>query len=381
MENIISNFPDISFIDDSTVDEVLAQMINDYREKYKEITGKEVSLAQADPYRLIMQACTIQIYQAMQYADYAGKMSFLKYARGDYLDNLAALRGVQRIESTAAVTTLQFSIHSAIRSVVAIPAGTRVTNGNNIYFATDEYVEIPVGELSVAVSATCTTTGASGNGFAAGEFNRLVNTLPYITTVTNTDVTSGGADTEDDDSLKDRIYNAPSAYSTAGSAGAYEYHTKSVDPSISDVVVQSTTAGTVEVYFICDNGELPSESLISKVTDYLTDNNIRPLTDNVVVQAPATKEYNVEFTYYISSNNKSAVSTIQADINTAVLLYNTWQTEKIGRDINPDYLVQKIMEAGAKRVVITSPTFTVLDGDTIAKLGTVTVTYGGLENG
>ena len=377
---VSDNFPDISFIDNSTVDEVQAQMINDYQEKYKEITGKDVSLAQADPFRLIMYACAVQIYQAMQYADYAGKMSFLKYARDDYLDNLAALRGVARIESTAASTVLQFSIASAMESVVAIPAGTRVTNGNDIYFATNEYAEIAAGELSVTVPATCTEAGTGGNGFAPGEFNVLVNTLPYIAAVTNTVTTYGGADVEDDESLKDRIYKAPSTYSTTGSAAAYEYHTKSIDSSISDVVVTSLTPGTVDIYFVCEQGRLPEQSLIDEVKNYLMDSNIRPLTDNVTVQAPTTREYGVEFTYYIGTSNKAIVSTIQADINTAVSLYNAWQTEKIGRDINPSNLIQKVMSAGAKRIEVKSPTFTRLDETTIAKLGTVNVIYGGLED-
>lgn len=78
MSVVTENFPDISFIDDATVEETMNQMIADYQEKYKELTGKDISLGQADPYRLIMYACTMQIYQAMQYADYAGKMSFLK---------------------------------------------------------------------------------------------------------------------------------------------------------------------------------------------------------------------------------------------------------------------------------------------------------------
>ena len=380
MSTVSENFPDISFIDNSTVDEVLTQMINDYQEKHKEITGKEVSLAQADPFRLIMYACTVQIYQAMQYADYAGKMSFLKYAHGDYLDNLAALRGVERIASMSATTTLQFSIGSAIESVVAIPAGTRVTNGNEVYFATDEYVEIAAGELSVTVSATCTVTGSDGNGFAPGELNVLVNTLPYITAVTNIDATAGGSDIEDDESLKDRIFKAPNTYTTTGTAAAYEYHVKGVDATISDVRVQSTTPGTVDIYFVCDAGEIPDDSLIDKVEEYLMDNNIRPLTDNVIVHAPATKEYDVEFTYYISSSNKSTVSTIQADIETAVSLYNSWQVEKLGRDIDPGELNARVREAGAKRLVITSPTFTVLEKDTIAKLGNVNVVYGGLED-
>ena len=102
---VTDNFPDISFIEDATIEEVMATMIQDYQDKYKELTGREVSLGQADPYRLIMYACAVQIYQAMQYADYAGKMSFLKYANGEYLDNLAAIRGVTRLKATPATTT------------------------------------------------------------------------------------------------------------------------------------------------------------------------------------------------------------------------------------------------------------------------------------
>ena len=104
-------------------------MINDYQSKYKEITNKEAALAKADPHRLIMYACAVQIYQAMQ-----------------------------------------FSISEPVASVVGIPAGTRATNGNNVSFATDEYVEIKAGEISVSVSATCTEEGSLGYNFAIGEF-------------------------------------------------------------------------------------------------------------------------------------------------------------------------------------------------------------------
>ncbi len=374
------NFPDISFIEDATVDEVLTGMINDYQEKYKEITGKEASLALANPYRLIMYACTMQIYQAMQYADYAGKMSFLAYAQGDFLDNLAALRGVKRTENTAAATILQFSIGSPISSAVSIPAGCRVTNGNDVFFATDEYAEIKAGETSVTVSATCTVAGAAGNGFAAGELNVLVNTLPYITAVTNTVATYGGADREDDDSLKERIFAYPNSYSTAGPTGAYEYHAKTASPEIGDVVVRSEVPGEVDIYFICEDGGIPGAALIQKVKDHLDDRSIRPLTDKVTVRAPAVREYEIRITYYIPSSSKSAVASIQADVDTAVSIYNTWQTEKIGRDINPSYLIQKVMEAGAKRVTVESPVFTVLDESTVAKTGTVTVSFGGVED-
>lgn len=376
---VTDNFPDISFIDNSTIEDVLTQMINDYQSKYKEITNKEAALAKADPHRLIMYACAVQIYQAMQYADYAGKVSFLKYARGEYLDNLVAIRGIQRQQAKPATTTLQFSISEPVASVVGIPAGTRATNGNNVFFATDEYVEIKAGEISVSVSATCTEEGSLGNNFAIGEFGTIVNSLPYVVAVTNTTQTFGGSDIEDDDSLKERAYTIQKSYSTAGPMGAYAYFVKQIDQSISDVVIRSDTPGVVKVIFTTEAG-MPDPALIQKVTDSLMDRDIRPLTDKIEVSAPVSKTYDVEFTYYISSGEKASVASIQENIAAAVNSYNAWQTGKIGRDINPSYLIQKIMEAGAKRTVIIAPEFTALDNGTIAKTGTVTVKYGGLED-
>lgn len=374
------NFPDISFIDNTTIEELLTQMINDYLEKYEEITGKKASLAQANPYRLIMYSCAVQIYQAMQYADYAGKMSFLTYASDNYLDNLAALRGVKRIDATAASTVLQFSLDEAISSAVSIPAGCRVTNGNDVYFATDEYAEIPAGQINVTVSATCTEAGSAGNNFAIGELKTVVNTLPYVVTVTNIVATYGGADRESDNDLKERIFEAPNGYSTTGPVGAYGYHTKNVSQDIGDVIVVSEIPGEVDIYFLMEDGSIPDDAMLQKVKDYLDDETIRPLTDHVVVKAPATFEYNINLTYYIASSNKSAVSTIQEDVAAAVSAYTIWQTERIGRDINPSYLIKKIMDAGAKRVVVESPVFTVLNESTAAKTGAVTVNYGGVED-
>lgn len=380
MQNITDQFPDISFIDDATLDEIVSEMISDYQEKYKELTNNDVSLGKANPYRLIMYAAAVQIYQGMQYADFSGKQSFLKYAREDYLDNLAALRGVKRMDATSATAELTFSIEAPIASAVSIPAGCKVTNGNEVYFATNEYAEIKAGQTSVTVAATCTDTGSIGNDLEAGELNTVVNTLPYIVSVSNKERTYGGADREDDESLKDRIFKIPNSYSTAGPSGGYEYHAKLADPTISDVRTTSPSAGVVEVCIVSDGGVIPGSAMINKVQNYLNDRTVRPLTDKVIVKAPVTSTYNIDLTYYIPSSSKAAVSTIQADVTTAVSIYNTWQTERIGRDINPSYLIQKVMEAGAKRVTVASPTFTVLNENTIAKAGTINIKYGGVED-
>lgn len=380
MNSTLNNFPDISFIDNMTIDEVINQMINDYQDKYKEVTGKEVSLSQADPYRMILYSCALQIYQGMQFIDRAGKQNFLKYSYGDFLDNLGTLRGIERLQATSAVTTMRFSIDEVIASAVQIPQGTRVTNGNEVYFYTDEYAEIPAGEKYIDVPATCTEAGAKANGFKPGEISVLVETLPYISSVSNTTETSGGSDTESDDALAERIYIASSAYSVAGPADAYVYWTKTASSNIVDVNVSSPNPCEVDVRFILENGELPGDALIDKVETILRNDNIRPLTDLVTVRAPDVINYDIELTYYINASDKFAAVNIQNLVSTAVDVYKNWQSSVIGRDINPSYLIGKIMAAGAKRVIVTSPAYTELTNYQVASLGNVTINYGGIEN-
>ena len=374
------NYPDVSFINNETCEGVLTQMINDYQDMYEAETGKSpVPLAKGHPSRLILEACALQIYQAMQFADFSGKMSLLSYSYGDYLDNLAALRGTERKQEEPAKCTLRFSIQAPLASAVSIPGGCRVTNGNDIYFATDEYTEIPVGSTYVDVGATCTEPGTKGNGFVVGEINAVVNTLPYVISASNITETFGGADTESDDELKERIYDLGKGYSVAGSIDAYIYQTKEAMRGIGDVRVTSPSANVINITFTKDDGSIPTAAEIQEVSDYLSDKAVRPLGDSVNVAAPSTTTYNVELTYYIATSDSAVVATIQANVADAVAEYNKWQTAKIGRDINPDYLVKLVMEAGAKRVSVTYPARTVVAVDVLPKTGTVTINYGGTE--
>ena len=66
---------------------------------------------------------------------------------------------------------------------------------------------------------------------------------------------------------------------------------------------------------------------------------------------------------------------------TAIDEYIEWQTGNIGTDINPSELHRAIIDAGAKRCVIDSPVYTVVGETQVARLGSRTVAYGGLEDG
>lgn len=377
----VKNAPDISFIDNKTIEDVRDEMVADYEEYMTKATGQTVTLPRSSPHRGVLYAAALQIYQAFQYIDRAGKQSLLKYSYSDFLDNLGLLKGVTRSPATAAVTTLRFTV-SAVRQVAtAIPKGTRVSAGGSVYFATDEYAEIPAGGSTVDVPATCTDAGTEGNDLAAGDLTTMVDPLPYVASVTNTTATEGGADVESDDDLAERIFLAPGAYSTAGPEDGYLFHAKQFNPSIGDVVATSNqAAGTVDIVFIMADGKTPGTEMINGLKEYLNGKTRRPMTDLVNVSAPAEVTYTVDLTYYINRSDSARAVAIQEAVQTAVDDYLTWQ-RTIGRDINPSKLVALVMAAGAKRVTVTAPTYTTVDAIKVSALsGSPTISYGGLED-
>lgn len=377
----IENLPEVSFIDGKTLDDVQAEMLSDYAEKYKELTKKELVLRRADPESLKLYAASVQIYHMLLHIDMSGKMDLLKYAYGGFLDNLGALRGVKRKDPSPAITKVRFTLSAAQPSVVTIPEGTRVSDGDVLYFETDETAEIPIGETYIDVSCTCQTDGEEGNGLMAGSIATLVDPIAYVASAVNTEESSGGADTESDDDFAERIYLAPSGYSVAGPRDAYKYHTKSYEnAAIGDVEVTSPEPCKVEVRFLLADGSLPGETLCADVLEHLSDDSIRPLTDEVTVLAPTKQEFDIVFTYYINKSDLDKAVTIQGEVGTAVEEYISWQTHTIGRDINPSVLTQMVVAAGAKRVVIDKPDFETVPQGYVARVKTQTVTYGGVED-
>lgn len=135
----LAELPDVSFIDNDTIDAMMQRLVSNYERRYQEITGKEVTLGAADPMRIALYAVALDLYQTEQYVDRAGKQDLLKYSYGEFLDGLAANRSVSRKEATAARTTVRFTASETKDYALAIPAGIRVTNGDGIYFTTVEY--------------------------------------------------------------------------------------------------------------------------------------------------------------------------------------------------------------------------------------------------
>ncbi len=377
----LSNYPDVSFTDNMSLDDIKDYYLTAMQQKYKELTGEELILAEADPIRLIAYTDCLLLYQIMQYAERAGKMALLKYSFGDYLVNIGALKGIHRIEGAAAKATIQFTLSTGRNTTTIIPAKTRVTARDGMYFETLEILEVPAGRLSGTVNAVCKEIGIKGNDYKIGDLNVLVDPVAYIKSVENITVAEGGADRETDRNLAERIYLAPSSWSTAGPDDAYKYWVRTYNPAISDVRVDSEEPGYVDIKFILQGGTLPDETMLEELEKYLQNEEIRPLTDSVRVQAPDIQDYTIDLTYYVNESDRARAAAIQEQVRIAVEEYRSWQQEKIGRDINPDQLRKKIISAGAKRVEIRSPEFVKIPKKGIAiPVQDATIIYGGVED-
>lgn len=376
----VFDLPDVSFIGNDTLEAMMQRLVTNYEKRYEEITGTAISLAAGDPIRVLLYAAALDLFQTEEYVDRAGKQDLLKYSYGEFLDNLAANRGVTRKAASAAVTTIRFTASEVKDYALSIPEATRVTNGDGIYFKTTEYAEIAAGAEYVDVEAVCTETGVRGNDLLAGQINVLVDPLPYIETVANITTSDGGAAEESDESLAERVYLAPSSYSVAGPSDAYAFWARTYNAGIGSVKPTTPNPGSVDIYILMADGALPETEMVEGLQEFIGSEDIRPMTDLVTVKCPNVASFEISMTYYIRESDKARAVMIQQKVAAAVAEYITWQTSEIGRDITPDELVKRVIAAGAKRVEMTDPIFTVVSDTEAAQCSAQSVIYGGLED-
>ena len=375
------DLPEISFVEGITYEGILNEMVADFEAKYLEETGRKIVLRPGDKEHIHLRVEAGQYFQMYQQLDYAAKMNLLKYSKGDFLKHLGAFKKTFIQEPRAAVVKVRFTLSEIRKDVIYIPEGTRVTAGDGVYFATDEYAEVAAGEKYADVSCTCESAGEIGNDYVPGALEIIVDPVPYVESVVNTTKSEGGSGEESEESFRERIFLAPSSYSVAGPADAYEYWVKQYNSAaIEDVKIYEPVEAVVDIRILLQGGALPSETFCSGCLQYLKDNPIIPLTDNNYVLPPDVVKYDLKATYYIARSDINNVKSIQESIEGAKDTYLNWQRTKIGRDLNPDALIEFVRAAGGKRCGIGSPVFTVIPETSVAQEKTVEFVYGGIED-
>ena len=350
--------PDLKFIE-IDVDEIERQAIA----LVEQSLGR--SLAISDPIFLLIKSLLAIILTLLKLIDFCARQNLLAFASGAHLDALGTLVGVDRIPATYAQCAVQINLSAERLVSTSIAQGTRITADNQTFFALDEEVVFLPGETQKESTATCLTLGEIGNGFAPNELSSIVDPQPFLQSITNITTSDGGADSEDDESLRERIHIAPESFSCAGPEGAYIARTKEVSSLIADVAVDSSAPGHVEIYPLMENGGLPSDQIISMIQEHLSAKTVRPLNDIVTVHQPNQISYNLNVTAYISNDDSANASQIISKAQSAVDDFISWQA-KLGRDLNPSRLISALMDAGVKRVEVHSPSFTAVNNISVA---------------
>ena len=353
---------------------------------YEKITG--VSVQPASPEKLFIQWVADIIIQERVQNNYTGNQNIPSRASGENLDALGELFYVtERPAAQPAVCSQRFHISQAQAAAILIPAGTRVTDASGaLVWETVEDVYVGIGDTCADVQVRCQTPGVAGNGYAAGQLNTIIDLFDYYDHCENTTASDGGADEASDGEYYELMRASMDAYSTAGPQGGYIYHAKRVSTKIADVAANSPTPGTVDLYVLMDDGTIAQPEIKNAVLAACSADTVRPLTDLVSVKDPETVAYDIAFTYYIPAESPLSPADIEAAVDAAVKQYVAWQCGRLGRDINPSYLIGLLMQTGIKRVDLTAPAFTVLrdgsnqDTPQVAAIGGITATNGGYED-
>lgn len=154
---------------------------------------------------------------------------------------------------------------------------------------------------------------------------------------------------ESDDDYRLRCILAEDGFSTAGPVAAYIYHSKSASGDVKDISVTSPTAGQVVVSVLSNTGNgLADQALLDAVTARLGD-DVRPMTDEVIVQAATIIDYTVNATLTVyegfnqASTQAAAAASLQAWIGSQHLL---------GRDITVVGIKAALLVAGVHDVTL-----------------------------
>lgn len=181
---------------------------------------------------------------------------------------------------------------------------------------------------------------------------------------------------ESDTRLRERIQLSLEAFTTAGSAGGYEFWARTASGDVKDVDISSPVPGQVDVSVLSIIGDgTPDQALLDTVYATLSAEDVRPITDYVVMKTPEILHYSVSANLYTYSGPDPEV--VRQAAEDAVLKYVT-SNHLLGHNIELSGLYAALHQPGVQRVELLSPTAKInVSSQQAAFCDSVTVTYAG----
>jgi phage-related baseplate assembly protein len=158
---------------------------------------------------------------------------------------------------------------------------------------------------------------------------------------------------EDDERLRARVQLALEGLSTAGPEGAYVFHALSADGRVLDVAVGSPSPGEVVVTILSNQDDgVPTSDLIAAVEAALNDQDVRPLTDHVTVQAASRTDYQVAASLEVYHGPD--LETVRQSALERVSAFCADQ-QRLGEPVTLDGLYCALRADGVRKVTLQTP--------------------------
>lgn len=318
-------------------DEIWDQMIANY------VSAGGDILYPGDEKEMLLRSVQADIVQVFAGVDNALRMATLRYATGQYLDEIGELRNCYRIAASAATATVTITTNATGRTGL-LEAGTAMTCDGEVFYLLIDDFTLTGYQQTATVEVICDREGSEGNALTAGSEMSLAITNDGVNSIVVASDASGGNEEEDDDTYRERIREFGLASITTGPYQQYESVAEAVSSEIADAKALNLGNGNVGIYLIfsTDTGKA---AIMQAVLDAVSADNVRPLTDNVSVSEATDIPYTLNVQY--ECDNSSAVL---AAIGEAVSDYQEWQDNVIGQAFNPDRLMAALYQAGCTRV-------------------------------
>lgn len=165
---------------------------------------------------------------------------------------------------------------------------------------------------------------------------------------------------ESDDDYRSRLALKPESYSVAGPTGAYRYHALSASGLVKAASVTSPQPGTTTVYVMARSGDgTPDAGLVATVLAALDAETIRPLSEEVLVEAASIIDYtiDVDLTVYPGPSGEAALIAAQAELEALAAASHT-----LDREVTLSAITAAAQRPGVKRNVINQPLADVVCG-------------------
>lgn len=181
---------------------------------------------------------------------------------------------------------------------------------------------------------------------------------------------------ESDAALRSRIVLHDQGSSAAGPEAWYKFYARSASVRVKDVAVyRAGTGPNITLAILAtDNGGVPDQPLLDAVYAAVNASSIRVISDVISVVASTSTTVNVNADIWLLPDTPMAIFTgLEAALRAAATTEGG-----IGFDINRSWLIAKLMVAGVSKVVLNTPASdAVIDANSAAVLGTVTLTMKG----